>query len=232
MKTYAIVGNQYEGVYTKPWSQVQKFTQTKPAPKYKGFTSQAAAEKWFAEQTGAGTNQAHHYETIYNGHIQPLRDHYYLFTDGGSRNTGNHRGSHVQASDLAAWAIALFKGTDMQTPTYTAKKAYHGRTNNDMELAALIMALNVAQDLSQPVTIVSDSKYVLDTVTDWMYSWQANGWQKASGPIANLAGWQTVFELMQSLQEKVSFIWVKGHATSRGNQLVDQLLNQAMDNLD
>jgi ribonuclease HI len=36
---------------------------------------------------------------------------------------------------------------------------------------------------------------------------------------------------MQQLAERISFIWVKGHATSDGNVLVDQLLNQAMDNL-
>lgn len=231
MKTYAIVGNQYEGLYTKPWSQVQKFTQTKPAPKYKGFTSRAAAEKWFTEQTGAGNNHAHHYQTIYDGQLHPIDSQYYLFTDGGSRNTGNRAGGHVKASDLAAWAIALFAGSDLQVPTYTAAKAYRGRTNNEMEVEALIMALRLAQELGKPLTIISDSKYVLDTVTDWMYTWQANGWQKASGPIANLSAWQTVFDLMQSLQEQVSFIWVKGHATSQGNQLVDHLLNEAMDKL-
>jgi ribonuclease HI len=65
-----------------------------------------------------------------------------------------------------------------------------------------------------------------------MYNWQKNGWRKASGEIANLPSWQKAYELVQPLRQQLSFIWVKGHATSAGNILVDKLLNEAMDKLD
>ena len=119
----------------------------------------------------------------------------------------------------------------MQTPVFSDSGAFYGRTNNEMEILGLINALLQMAKVSEPVTIVSDSKYVLDTVTDWMYNWQSKGWRKASGEIANLTAWQQVYDLVQQVKGRLSFIWVKGHATSAGNILVDKLLNEAMDNL-
>ncbi|MBM7616940.1 ribonuclease HI [Weissella uvarum] len=227
MKTYAIVGNEHEGIYTAPWSQVQPLTQTKPAPKYKGFNSKAEAQAWFNAQNSS----ARQYQTAYNGDFKANPSHFYMFTDGGSRNTGNHAGGHVNTHDKAAWALAIYAGTDLNQAIYTDSKAYFGRTNNEMELLGLINALLQAQRTDAPVTIVSDSKYVLDGVTNWMYNWQANGWQKSSGEIANLTAWQQIYDLVQTLADRLHFIWVKGHATSQGNVLVDELLNQAMDQL-
>ena len=231
MKTYAIVGNQFEGLYTKPWSEVQRYTHTKPAPKYKGFATRAEAQAWFDDQTGASGNTARQYVTAYDGQFNAEPSRYYIFTDGGSRNTGNVAGGHIRPTDKAAWAIAIYRGDDMQTPVFTDSGAFFGRTNNEMEILGLINALLQMAKVSEPVTIVSDSKYVLDTVTDWMYNWQSNGWRKASGEIANLTAWQQVYELVQQVQDRLAFIWVKGHATSAGNIRVDQLLNDAMDQL-
>ena len=231
MKTYAIVGNQFEGLYTKPWSEVQKYTHTKPAPKYKGFATRAEAQAWFDDQTGASGDLSRKYETAYDGKFDAKDEYYYIFTDGGSRNTGNVAGGHVRPTDKAAWAIAIYRGSDMQTPVFSDSGAFYGRTNNEMEILGLINALLQMAKVPEPVTIVSDSKYVLDTVTDWMYNWQSKGWRKDSGEIANLTAWQQVYDLVQQVKGRLSFIWVKGHATSAGNILVDKLLNEAMDNL-
>ena len=231
MKTYAIVGNQFEGLYTKPWSEVQKYTHTKPAPKYKGFATRVEAQAWFDDQTGASGDLSRKYETAYDGKFDAKDEYYYIFTDGGSRNTGNVAGGHVRPTDKAAWAIAIYRGSDMQTPVFSDSGAFYGRTNNEMVILGLINALLQMAKVSEPVTIVSDSKYVLDTVTDWMYNWQSKGWHKASGEIANLTAWQQVYDLVQQVKGRLSFIWVKGHATSAGNILVDKLLNEAMDNL-
>ncbi|MDR3189960.1 MAG: ribonuclease H family protein [Lactobacillaceae bacterium] len=231
MKTYAIVGNQYEGVYTKPWSEVQKYTHTKPAPKYKGFATNAEAQAWFADMTGANGNTARTYEVAYDGTFEWQADRYYIFTDGGTRNTGNVAGGHVQATDKSAWAIAIYRGDQPTQASFADSGAFLGKTNNEMEIYALINALQQAKKVSEPVTIVSDSKYVLDTVTDWMYNWQAAGWTKKTGAIANLAAWQLVYSLVLELSERLAFIWVKGHATSAGNVLVDELLNQEMDRI-
>lgn len=231
MKTYAIIGNQYEGLYTKPWSTVQKYTQTKPAPRYKGFTTVAEAEVWFNEQKVGQDLSSRQYTIAYDGQFKTTPEKYYLFTDGGSRNTGNVAGGHVKATDKAAWALAIYKGDDLKNPLFKDAEAFFGRTNNEMEILALLHGLKQAQKTDTPVVIVSDSKYVLETATNWMYNWKSAGWKKSSGPIANLELWQQVDRLIQPIAERLEFIWVKGHATSAGNVLVDQLLNDAMDQL-
>lgn len=230
MKTYVIVGGPNEGIYTKPWSDVQPLVQTKPAPKYKGFTSQTDAKAWFDEQKNTLSHPAHSYEIAYDGKFNKQDGHLYIFTDGGNRNTGNVKGGHVQADDLAAWAVAAFNGRNSKA-IFTASEAYRGRTNNDMEITALLNALQWAEQQTGAFTIISDSKYVLDTTTNWMYNWQRNGWKKSSGDIANLELWQAVYEAIQQVKDRISFIWVKGHATSIENIMVDELLNQAMDQL-
>lgn len=231
MKTYAIIGNQYEGLYTQPWSKVQPLTKTRPAPKFKGFDSKASAQVWFDQEKASQHLTHRQYTTIYDGAFKAEPARYYIFTDGGNRNTGNHAGGHVKPTDKAAWAIAIYQGTNLTQPVYTDSHAYLGRTNNDMEVQALLNALEAAEKFTEPFTIISDSKYVLDTVTNWMYNWQRAGWKKASGPIANLASWQKIFTLVTAQADRLAFIWVKGHASSAGNQLVDQLLNTAMDEL-
>ena len=231
MKTYAIVGNKYEGLYTKPWSEVKAYTQTKPSPKFKGFTTKSAAQAWFDSQVSAKNDMSRQYTTAYNGTFRADPNQYYIFTDGGSRNTGNVAGGHVKATDKAGWAIAIYRGSNLNEPVFTDNGADWGRTNNEMEMLALINALLQAAKVSAPITIVSDSKYVLDTVTNWMYNWVANGWRKSSGEIANLKAWQQIYTLIQPIAPRLSFIWVKGHATSHGNITVDQLLNDAMDQL-
>ncbi|WP_246163821.1 ribonuclease H family protein [Weissella coleopterorum] len=231
MKTYAIVGNQYEGLYTQPWSTVQKYTQTKPAPRYKGFTSASAAQSWFDEQKNSQDLSSRKYSIAYDGQFKTDPEKYYLFTDGGSRNTGNVAGGHVKATDKAAWALAIYRGNNLTEPLFQAAEAFFGRTNNEMEILAVIHSLEQAQKVTAPVVIVSDSKYVLDSVTNWMHNWKAAGWKKSTGTIANLELWQKVDQLLQPIAERLEFIWVKGHATSAGNVLVDRLLNEAMDQL-
>lgn len=231
LKTYAIIGNQYEGLYTKPWSIVQKYTQTKPAPRYKGFTTATEAKTWFEEQKAGQDLSSRQYTIAYDGQFETNPEKYYLFTDGGSRNTGNVSGGHVKATDKAAWALAIYQGNDLKNPLFKDAGAFFGRTNNEMEILALIHGLQQAQKTAIPVVIVSDSKYVLDTATNWMYNWKVAGWKKSSGQIANLELWQQADQLIQPIAQRLEFIWVKGHATSAGNVLVDQLLNDAMDQL-
>ncbi|WP_242840317.1 RNase H family protein [Weissella ceti] len=92
---------------------------------------------------------------------------------------------------------------------FSDAKGYFGRTNNEMEMLALINALLQAAKTDAPVTIVSDSKYVLDSVTNWMYNWQSNGWKKAGGEIANLKGWQQIFDLVQPLENRLDLFGLK-----------------------
>ncbi len=97
-------------------------------------------------------------------------------------------------------------------------------TNNQMELTAVIKGLEA---LKQPVSleIITDSKYVMNGVTDWMARWKQNGWKTAARkPVANQGLWQRLDQLCG--QHKISWQWVKGHSGHPYNERCDQLASQ------
>ncbi|MFW2829355.1 ribonuclease HI [Sphingomonas sp. ID0503] len=94
-------------------------------------------------------------------------------------------------------------------------------TNNRMELMAPIAALNA---LKRPcaVTLYTDSKYVMDGITKWIFGWQKNGWKTASKqPVKNADLWQELVAAVRPHQ--VNWQWVKGHSGHPENDRVDAL---------
>ena len=98
-------------------------------------------------------------------------------------------------------------------------------TNNIAELNALHQALIIAsQTFSENIiSIFSDSKYAIDCISTWAYSWKKNGWTKKGGEIKNLELIQEAHELFLKLKEKIEIIHVKGHAGIEGNELADRM---------
>ncbi|HCD62887.1 MAG TPA: ribonuclease HI, partial [Alphaproteobacteria bacterium] len=94
-------------------------------------------------------------------------------------------------------------------------------TNNQMELTAVIKGLE-ALKRPVPVHIVTDSKYVMQGVTQWMKGWKRNGWRTANKkPVANRALWEQLDSLLGP--HKVSWEWVKGHSGHPQNERCDEL---------
>lgn len=93
-------------------------------------------------------------------------------------------------------------------------------TNQRMEIQAVLEALRAVQG---PVTIVSDSTYVVNCFRDrWWVRWQANGWKNAKKqPVANTDLWKPLVELVN--ERTPEFRWVKGHSGDPMNDLVDRL---------
>ena len=95
-------------------------------------------------------------------------------------------------------------------------------TNNRMELSAVIAGLAA---LKKPcaVTITTDSKYVVDSITKgWVYGWKRKGWVKSDGKLAlNVDLWEQLLPLL-ALHE-VTFMWIKGHAGHPENERCDAL---------
>ena len=99
-------------------------------------------------------------------------------------------------------------------------------TNNRMELLAAISALEV---LTKPVeiTIITDSAYVKNGVTEWIHSWKRKGWRTAGGsPVKNVELWQALDALRN--KHNVAWHWLKGHAGHPENERADELARQAM----
>lgn len=95
-------------------------------------------------------------------------------------------------------------------------------TNNRMELSAVIQALNLLKEPCQ-VKIYSDSKYIIDAVTQgWAKKWKANNWKRNKKDEAlNPDLWEQLLQLLE--KHHVEFEWVKGHAGHPENERCDSL---------
>ncbi len=96
-------------------------------------------------------------------------------------------------------------------------------TNNRMELMAAIAALETLTRASE-ITVITDSAYVKNGVTQWIHGWKRNGWRTADKkPVKNAELWQELET--QVARHEVRWEWVKGHAGDPGNERADQLAN-------
>ena len=95
-------------------------------------------------------------------------------------------------------------------------------TNNRMELTAVIAALSL---LKEPcaVDLYSDSKYVIDALEKgWAWGWKKKGWVKSDKkPALNPDLWEELLKLTQV--HKLTYHWVKGHASNPYNNRCDEL---------
>ena len=102
-------------------------------------------------------------------------------------------------------------------------------TNNRMELMGSIAALQALKNPCQ-VVLWTDSQYVKKGISEWLKGWKAKGWlTSANQPVKNKDLWQVLDE--QAARHQVEWRWVKGHAGHYGNEVADQLANQAIDEL-
>ncbi len=136
-----------------------------------------------------------------------------LFTDGACRGNPGPGG----------WGVFMrYDGHE---------KELHGgeieTTNNRMELMAAIMAL---ESLTRPcqVRLTTDSKYVLQGITEWIDGWKKKSWKNsAKKPVKNVDLWQRLDKARED--HDIEWIWVKGHAGHDENEKADELANKGVD---
>lgn len=99
-------------------------------------------------------------------------------------------------------------------------------TNNRMELTALIEAYKVLPE-DRALDMWSDSQLCVKTVNEWAAGWEARGWKRKSGPIANLELVQELWRLAKR-HPKVRLRWIRAHDGSRWNEYADALASAYM----
>ncbi len=139
-----------------------------------------------------------------------------MYTDGACKGNPGRGG----------WGVLLrYKGIE--------KALYGGEvltTNNRMELTAVIQGLLALKRPGCDVTVISDSKYVLTGITEWLPNWKRRNWKTAAKkPVLNEDLWRKLDEL--ALQHKIKWEWVKGHSGHRENEMADELANRGIDEL-
>ena len=138
-----------------------------------------------------------------------------MFTDGACRGNPGPGG----------WAALLVAGRDRKEVSGAEPQT----TNNRMELMAAIEGLGALKRRCS-VKLFTDSKYVLQGVTEWLPNWKARGWRTAARePVKNQDLWVRL-DSAASAQD-IEWHWVKGHSGHEQNEYVDQLANLAIDHL-
>ena len=142
----------------------------------------------------------------------------YAYTDGAcSGNPGP-----------GGWGVLLLaKQDDNIIKTRSLSGGAAETTNNQMELTAAIMALE-ALDKPSKITIVTDSSYVKDGITKWIFGWKKNGWKtSAKKAVKNEELWKRLEKATK--QHDVNWEWIKGHAGHRENEQADELARNGME---
>ena len=99
-------------------------------------------------------------------------------------------------------------------------------TNNRMELTAAISALEALKRECE-VDLHTDSQYLRQGVTGWMFGWKKNGWRTADRkPVKNEDLWRRLDEA--TARHKIDWRWVRGHAGDEMNERADELARAGM----
>lgn len=156
--------------------------------------------------------------------MNPESNHVVIFTDGSSRgNPGpGGFGAIVIAPKIhdSGFMIHELGGREERT------------TNNRMELRAAIGALRFLQGSTLyrekgrtfSISIYTDSKYLLEGITKWVFGWQKNNWKtKEKQEVLNRDLWETLAELTGNTKQtgKIEWIYVGGHVGIAGNERCD-----------
>lgn len=127
-----------------------------------------------------------------------------IYTDGASRGNPGPGG----------YGVVLMAGNHRKE----ISEGFRLTTNNRMELLSVIVGLEALKKDGSPVTIYSDSKYVVDSVEKgWVFGWA----KKYFSGKKNADLWQRFLRIYP--KHKVKFVWVKGHNNNLHNERCDEL---------
>jgi ribonuclease HI len=130
----------------------------------------------------------------------------HIYTDGAAKgNPGN--GGYGVVMELV--------GTSYKKEFY---EGFRHTTNNRMELLAVIVGLEKIKNLNTTVLVISDSKYVVDSVTKgWVFGWEKKNFSGKKNPDL----WMRFLKIYRKHQ--VDFKWIKGHNNHPQNERCDEL---------
>lgn len=145
-----------------------------------------------------------------------------IYTDGACANNPGPGGFGI---------VLIYRDKENNIHQKEYSKGYKRTTNNRMELLAVIEALNL---LKKPcnIKLYSDSKYVVDAINKkWLDGWQSANWKlNTKNPVKNIDLWKKYLECQKD--HDIEFIWVKGHASNKYNEMCDKLAVSARESSD
>ena len=100
-------------------------------------------------------------------------------------------------------------------------------TNNRMALRSVIEAFRALSKKGNRFRVVftTDSRYLVDGMTDWVHRWAERGWRRKTGALENKELWQEAVDTVNG--HEVHWRWVRGHAGHPQNEYANMLATRA-----
>lgn len=147
-----------------------------------------------------------------------------IYTDGSCQGNG-------KSENTGGFGVVVLDNNE--NLIYNYSKQTTNTTNNREELKAILYAMLQhgqkelqpweVKRLEAPPIVYSDSAYAVNTLTNWMFNWERNGWKKADNKTPeNLDLIQAYFSLYQE-GYRIDLRKVKGHNNNKWNEMADQL---------
>ncbi len=98
-------------------------------------------------------------------------------------------------------------------------------TNNRMEIVGALRGLIAIKDGSKPITMYTDSTYVIRGITQWIWGWKKRGWKNSKGEdVSNRDLWEELLRETTRLKPaKIEWKYVRGHSGVPGNERCDEI---------
>ena len=210
-KYYAIAAGRQPGIYEN-WPDAQAQVAGFRGARFKGFPTRDEAETWMKSPTftpAAGKRKSKTPSIPATADFSPKDGEVTIYTDGGARFNPGPGG----------YGIVIMDNGGKKELT----GGFRMTTNNRMELMGCIEALRHLEFRDQPMTLYSDSSYVVNGIgKGWAKKWRRNGWIKSDKkPAMNADLWAALLDLTDGLD--ITFKWVKGHAGHPMNERCDKL---------
>lgn len=139
-----------------------------------------------------------------------------LYADGG----------HRSSTKASAYSYYL----QYQSLEKLEGYAVYDKTNNEMEITAVLEGLRAIKNPKLPIKVYSDSQYTIRCLQEkWYLGWERNGWYNSKKePVKNADLWRELIKEVERFPF-ISYQWTRGHSDDKYNCLVDELNNTKMD---
>ena len=227
---YAVRVGRTPGVFTT-WDACKASVDGHKGAVHKKFPTRAEAEAWISGGVrieAATPSEVRELETLLRSTSNPmtalthdetttfltqLLDVLVVYTDGSCTSNGQ---AGARAGVGVHWPCGTY-------PDQSYRLAGHP-TNQRAELAAVYTALRQTAADPRTLEVRTDSKYVINILTDWMRGWKRNGWTTSSGgDVQNRDLIEALDDALQTRAGHVVYTHVRGHAGEPGNEAADAL---------
>ena len=197
-KCYAVKHGKMDDVIVSTWGECFSLIDGVPNASYKKFSDKTSAQKWLDGDDSSEND----------GLVL-------LYTDGSCADNPGPGG----------WAYVVVDGGE----EFPNSGSESHTTNNRMEMLAFLNGIKFILETfpGRKIKVLTDSKYLLNGVTSWMYSWAKNNWMReGKKEVLNVDLWKGILNIVAPNKDIITFSWVKGHDGNKYNELCDKLARE------